>query len=995
MIFLTYLKKPNVISALTMHFLMGCLFVTCTSYVNALYLTSYPSTWLPYFFAGQVGVDVVFGYFLSPFLEKNPSNRAAIIELISVPIILLLMYLVSLNIFVVPLIFSFFLMGLSSLTGIMAWNSARAAFDFMTFKRVGNWINMSSGISSIIFSFLIILLVQEFNLMILPILAAVIICLLCVFFYKLKPIPEDSRPSKKIKTPINYPLFRQFFIVISLIAFSSTLIDYLLKYKLSQVYNAKEIAQFMGLFIGVGNCLSLLFNLFLSNRVIMQYGIVSLIAILPCYWIVTGLAVISTDQLAAVVIFAAGRLIFYYGAFNLGREIIINILPDKIKNSAEFIFKSVGSPLGGILATIALIIVGGYLQNRLHIVIITFIIIIITLYYLRNLNSIYYSTLKDEIFLKRFVSQDKINELNQDYLKQLIVNLLKTDDLNKIRIAFTFLENIKFPYFITEIMLHIDSAEEDIRSDVIKNIMRYSYYPASPILLNKVIIEKNLEVKGLIFAALANFKKKNSPAILLMARDYYRDSFADIRSGALQILFFSDDLKDQTDARSSLYEMINHANPKMRQEAARIFGIVSIPDTSALKKLVNDTDKQVSIFAINAVGKKKITDLLPVVVERIGHGGITHAIKKTLSIFDLKITPLLISAIENNMQRNRMKIKIFHWIRALGFVDNDMVEAFLEKLLDDKNVVVANVALEELIYRAFKWGVNPKIRTLALSRIQKEVDLIALFNGYIKKYNLNPHVAAEFKSRKYMAKKRFIYWLALHTKLNVVFNLLPNLLSDSIKDKSKSVELLTLIVEDKNLHELIEQVILDYPMTAPPNLMSASKAHLDDWLNHVIQFSLSNKEGKIMSDMQIVFLLRSTDLFKHLSGEVLLVIAEEMKTLDMIAGQTIFSQGDLPDGMYVIYSGQVSIIRNNQILVNLEESDVFGELALIDDSPRSATALVKKDGVVFFLEKEAFDRITADLPEVLYNVVHLVMRYLRSYMKEDEIGVVKHSESQD
>lgn len=990
MIFITYLNKPNVIPALAMHFLVGCLFVTCTSYVNALFLTSYPSTWLPYFFAGQIGIDIIFGYFLSSFLEKNPRNRAAIIELISAPIILLLMYLLTLNIFVTPLIFSFFLMGLSSFTGIMAWNSARAAFDFMTFKKIGNWINITSGISYLVFSFLIILLVNQFNLMVLPVLATIITFSLCVCFYLLKPISEDIRINKKIKAPINYPLFRQFFIVIGMIAFSSTLIDYLLKYKLSQIYNAKEIAQFMGIFIGVGNGLSLLFNLLFSNKVIMRYGIVSLIAILPIYWMSTGLVIITTEQMAAIVIFAAGRLVFYYGAFNLGREIIINILPDKIKNSAEFILKSVASPLGGALATAALILIGGYLQSPVHIVVITFIISLITLYYLRNLNSTYFSTLKDEIFLKRFISQNKINELNQGYLKGVIVALLKMEDARKIRIAFSFLENIKFPYFITEMMLHIDSPEVDIRSDVIKNIMRYTYYPALPILLKKIMIEENLEIKGLLFAALANFKEKNPSDILDMARQYYRDSSAEIRSGALQILFSSEDLQDQANARSSLNGMINHTNPKMREEAAKILGIVSIADiTLALKQLVADKDKQVSLTAIDAIGKKKLVNLLPEVVERIGRGGITHVIKKTLIGFNSQITVLLISSIEKNIQRNIMKMKVFHWIRALGFLDNEMVEVFLEKLVNDKNVMIVNVALEELVYRAFRWGVSTRIKTLARSYIQKEVDLIALFNVFIKEYSLHPEVAAEFESRKYLAKKRFIYWLALNTKLNDVFNLLPTLLSDSIKEKSKPVELLMLIVEDKNLNKLIEKVILDYPMAAPPDVISSNQIYLDDWLNRVIQYSISPREGKTMSDMQIVFLLRSTELFKHLSGEVLLVIAEEMKPFDMIAGQIIFSQGDLPDGMYVINSGQVSIVRNNKILVDLKEGDVFGELALIDESPRSATAIVKKDGVAFFLEKEAFDRITADLPEVLANVVHLVMRYLRSYIKEEGLDAIK------
>ena len=56
------------------------------------------------------------------------------------------------------------------------------------------------------------------------------------------------------------------------------------------------------------------------------------------------------------------------------------------------------------------------------------------------------------------------------------------------------------------------------------------------------------------------------------------------------------------------------------------------------------------------------------------------------------------------------------------------------------------------------------------------------------------------------------------------------------------------------------------------------------------------------------------------------------------AGATIFFQGDPADFMYVIRKGEVEIERDGKIVEQLSPGDIFGEMALVDGSPRAATA---------------------------------------------------------
>ena len=56
------------------------------------------------------------------------------------------------------------------------------------------------------------------------------------------------------------------------------------------------------------------------------------------------------------------------------------------------------------------------------------------------------------------------------------------------------------------------------------------------------------------------------------------------------------------------------------------------------------------------------------------------------------------------------------------------------------------------------------------------------------------------------------------------------------------------------------------------------------------------------------------------------------------AGQTIFSEGDAAEVMYAVQEGEVEIVAGDTVLNTLGADEIFGEMALVDKSPRSAAA---------------------------------------------------------
>jgi CRP/FNR family transcriptional regulator, cyclic AMP receptor protein len=103
-------------------------------------------------------------------------------------------------------------------------------------------------------------------------------------------------------------------------------------------------------------------------------------------------------------------------------------------------------------------------------------------------------------------------------------------------------------------------------------------------------------------------------------------------------------------------------------------------------------------------------------------------------------------------------------------------------------------------------------------------------------------------------------------------------------------------------------------------------------------------------------------------------------------GTVIFKHGVIGEKLYVIVEGRVRITREVQgmgeeALAILGPGDVFGEMALLDDAPRSATARVHERCRLLAIHRDSFEDLLfvhKDLAyEVLWNVVRMVTRRLR------------------
>ena len=93
-------------------------------------------------------------------------------------------------------------------------------------------------------------------------------------------------------------------------------------------------------------------------------------------------------------------------------------------------------------------------------------------------------------------------------------------------------------------------------------------------------------------------------------------------------------------------------------------------------------------------------------------------------------------------------------------------------------------------------------------------------------------------------------------------------------------------------------------------------------------------------------------------------------------GQVIFAEGSNGDWIYVVEDGEVEISKKREgekiVVEILKPGDIFGEMAYIDKTPRSATATARGTTVVGILDRDFFDRefnkLSADFQKMLKTV---------------------------
>ena len=137
----------------------------------------------------------------------------------------------------------------------------------------------------------------------------------------------------------------------------------------------------------------------------------------------------------------------------------------------------------------------------------------------------------------------------------------------------------------------------------------------------------------------------------------------------------------------------------------------------------------------------------------------------------------------------------------------------------------------------------------------------------------------------------------------------------------------------------------------------------------------------ISTSMNRLLLLRNIALFKNLSLDELFPIDKALEQRQVIAGETIYTEGSWGWHLYIVAQGKIQIVKEldgeQQEIKQLTTGQYFGEIALFDEAPRWDGAIALEDSVLLCLEKKRFISLISQRPHIILEICRFLSQRLR------------------
>ena len=131
-------------------------------------------------------------------------------------------------------------------------------------------------------------------------------------------------------------------------------------------------------------------------------------------------------------------------------------------------------------------------------------------------------------------------------------------------------------------------------------------------------------------------------------------------------------------------------------------------------------------------------------------------------------------------------------------------------------------------------------------------------------------------------------------------------------------------------------------------------------------------------------LLKAVPLFSGLDARSLAEVGRLADEVDVRAGKVLIEEDQFGHEFFVIVAGRVAIDRGGRRLRVMGPGDFFGEIALVDRGPRTATATAETDGRVLVIGHREFNSLMGAFPDVREQVILALARRVRNLAPESD-----------
>ncbi len=138
--------------------------------------------------------------------------------------------------------------------------------------------------------------------------------------------------------------------------------------------------------------------------------------------------------------------------------------------------------------------------------------------------------------------------------------------------------------------------------------------------------------------------------------------------------------------------------------------------------------------------------------------------------------------------------------------------------------------------------------------------------------------------------------------------------------------------------------------------------------------------------------IKGLKLFEGIKKKHLIHVLENLQERKYLKGETIFAENDIGRALFIVFSGKVGIYRKNKngenkLISEVNPGEFFGEMALLEEMPRTATAVASEETVVFMLFKTKLEYFLFSKPQIgvhlIYHLSNILSARLRVFLSNE------------
>lgn len=133
--------------------------------------------------------------------------------------------------------------------------------------------------------------------------------------------------------------------------------------------------------------------------------------------------------------------------------------------------------------------------------------------------------------------------------------------------------------------------------------------------------------------------------------------------------------------------------------------------------------------------------------------------------------------------------------------------------------------------------------------------------------------------------------------------------------------------------------------------------------------------------------LKGISLFEGIKKRQLIHVLESLQERTYLKGETIFTQGDIGRALFIVFSGKIALSRldkvtqKSEVIAEVTPGEFFGEMALLEEMPRTATAHALEDTKVFMLFKIKLESLLFARPYIGVNIASQLAKIMSARLR--------------